>query len=73
MRLNTLEIFSGDIRKETVRQGGWRRKEWKRANDQLIVGLMLGYLGEAAGIEFKKKCDGVGLYCFAMGKVEEEI
>ena len=23
-------------------------------------------------IEFKKKCDEVGLYCFAIGKVERE-
>ena len=55
--------------KETVRQGGRTKNEWK---GKVLVVLAFGVPSDMTRIEFKRKCDEVGLYCFAVEKVERE-
>ena len=64
-----LEILSKAIERETVRKGGWRSKEW---TGKVLVVLVFGVRSDMTRIEFKKKCNEVGLYCLAIGKVERE-
>ena len=52
-----------------MRQGGWRKNDWK---GKVLVVLVFGVPSDMTRIEFKRKCDEVGLYCFAIGKVERE-
>ena len=54
MSTNRLEIFSEEIRRETVRQGGWRKNGWKGKVLVLIV-LVFGVSSGMARIEFQRK------------------
>ena len=54
--------------KETVRQGGRTKNEWK---GKVLVVLAFGVPSDMTRIEFKRKCDEVGLYCFARRTVEK--
>ena len=63
MNTNKLDIFSEEIRRETVRQGGWRKND---CNGKLLVVLIFGVPRDITRIEFKKGCDEVGRYCFAI-------
>ena len=64
---NKLKILSEENRRETVGKGGWERKDWKGKSP---VVLIFGVPSDMTRIEFKTKCDEVGLYYFAIGKVE---
>ena len=52
-----------------MRQDGWRKNDWK---GKVLVVLVFGVPSDMTRIEFKRKCDEVELYCFAIGKVERE-
>ena len=52
-----------------MRQGGWRTNCWK---GKVLVVLAFGVPSDMTRIEFKRKCDEVGLYCLALGQVERE-
>ena len=54
-----------EIRRETARRGGWERKDWEGKS---LVVLIFGVPSDMTRIQFKKKCDEAGLYCFAIGK-----
>ena len=69
MNTNKLEIFSEEIRRKTVRQGGWSKKDWQ---GKVLAVLIFGVPSDMMRIEFKRKCDEVGLYCFAIRNVERE-
>ena len=56
-------------RREAARKGGWRSKEWM---DKFLVALVFGVSSDMTRIEFKRKCNGIGLYCWARSKVEME-
>ena len=43
-----------------MRQGGWRKNDWK---GKVLVVLVFGVPSDMTRIEFKRKCDEVGLYC----------
>ena len=64
-----LEIFSKEFERVTVRQGGWRRKEW---TGKVLVILEFGVRSDMTRIEFKKNFHEIGLYCLANGEVERE-
>ena len=64
MKKNKLEVFSEELRRKTVRQGVWRKKYWQ---GKVLVVLMFGVPSDMTRIDFKRKCDEVGLYCFAIG------
>ena len=51
-----------------MRKRGWERKDW---NGKSLVVLIFGVSSDMTRIEFKK-CNEVGLYCSAIGKVERE-
>ena len=63
MNTNKLEIFSEEIGRETVGQGGSRRKYWQ---GKALVVLTFGAPSDMTRIDFKGKRDEVGLYCFAV-------
>ena len=63
MNKNKRGIFSEEIRRETVRQGGWRKVDWK---GRVLVVLIFGVPSDMTRIEFRRKCDEVGLYFFAI-------
>ena len=65
---NKLEIFSEEIKKETVRQGGWRKNDWK---GKILVVLVFGVPSDMTRIEFKRKCDELCLY--DENRVQEEM
>ena len=69
MNTNKPETFSEEIRRETVRHGGWGKKDWQ---GKVLVVLIFGVPSGMTRIEFKTKCDEVGVYCFPIGKVEQE-
>ena len=50
-----------------VRQGGWR----KNGRKEVLV-LVFVVASDMAIIELKRKCDEVGLYCFAIGTAERK-
>ena len=64
-------MFSEEIRRETVRENGWRNNEWKGKVLQVAV-LVFVVPSDMTRIEFKRKCDEVRLYCCAIGQVERE-
>ena len=64
MNTNTLEIFSGEIRRETARQGGSRSKHLK--GDVLrSSGEIRSTSRQDEGLLQEKVRRSVGLYCFA--------
>ena len=67
MNTSKLEIFSEEIRRETARQGGWGKKD---SQGKVLVVLIFGVPSGMARIDFKRKCNEVGLYCFTIGKLE---
>ena len=62
------EIRSTEIERETVRKGGWRSKEWMGTFSS-CVGIRSR---DMTRIEFKMKCNGIGLYCWPRSEVERE-
>ena len=56
-------------RREAVRKGGWRSKEWM---DKFLVVLVFGVSSDMTRIEFKRKYNGIGLHRWARSKVERE-
>ena len=66
---NKPEIFSEEIRRKTVRQGGWGKKYWQ---GKVLIALMFGVPSDMTRIEFKRKCEEVGLSCVSLGNVERE-
>ena len=48
---------------------GGEKNNWK---GKAFVVLIFGVPSDMTRIEFKRKCDDVGLYCFALGKVRRE-
>ena len=44
-------------------QGGRRQRDWQ---GKVLVVLLFGLPSDMTRIEFKRKCEGVGLYCFAI-------
>ena len=66
-----LEIFSEGTRRETARQGGWRKNDQK-GKGLFVVVLMSGLPSDMTRIEFKGECNEVGLYSLAIGKVDTE-
>ena len=66
---NKLEMLSEEIRRETVRQGGWRKRDWQ---GKVVVVLAFGVPRDMTRKELKRECDEVGMYCFAIGKVDGE-
>ena len=69
MNTNKLEVFSEEIRRETVRPGGWNKKDWQ---GKVLIVLIFGVSSDMTRIEFKRKREEVGLYCFAIGNVGRE-
>ena len=63
------EILSTEIERKTVRDGRWIRKEW---TGKFLVLLVFGVSSDMTRLEFKRKCNGIGLYCWARSKVERE-
>ena len=51
-----------------MRKGGWERKTWKGKS---LAVLIFGVLSDTTIIEFKKKCNEVGLYCFCNRKITQ--
>ena len=56
-------MFSEEIRRDMVKQGRWRNSDWK---GEALVVLIFGVPRDITRIEFKKGCDEVGRYCFAI-------
>ena len=63
------EILSTEIERKTVRDGRWITKEW---TGKFLVLLVFGVSSDMTRLEFKRKCSGIGLYCWARSKVERE-
>ena len=64
---NKLEILSKEIERETVRKGGWRRKEW---SGKVLVVLIFGVRSDTTRTYFKKKCNEIGLHFLTIRGVE---
>ena len=62
-------MFSEEIRRQAVRQNGWKKNEWK---GKVLAVLVFVVPSDMTRIEFKRKCDEVGQDSFAIGKVERE-
>ena len=52
-----------------MRQGVWNKKYLQ---GKLLVVLISGVPRDMTRIDFNRKCNEVGLYCFAKGNVERE-
>ena len=63
------EILSTEIERETVREGERRSKEW---TGKLLLVLVFRVGSDTTRTEFRRKCNEVGLYCWAKGGVEKE-
>ena len=52
-----------------MRQGRWGKNDWQ---GKVLVVLIFGVPSQMTRIEFKRKCEEVGLYGFAIGNVGRE-
>ena len=59
------EILSTEIERKTVRDGRWITKEW---TGKYLVVLVFGVSSDMTRLEFKRKCSGIGLYCWQEAK-----
>ena len=48
---------------------GGKKNDWK---GKVLLLLIFGVPSDMTRVEFKRNCDEVGLYCFAIEKVERE-